>query len=250
VEVEHINANPVLGTKLPKASKEKDKDENAKVILKADRARILKATESDIRMKIALTVLMFTGMRVGEFLALPWKNVNFADGIITINQAITHKVEYDDSGKRKSRETIIGNTKTQGSNRSFKTAPVVMTVLHEWRSVLHSHLRRPVEHDILAPDAVVFPNDLGQMRTYDGFRTTYRRFMTEHNLGDYTLHSFRHTFATMLLEDGVNPKIVQKMLGHADIETTLGIYSHVLAEVYDGVADIMAAQHETMMKIG
>ena len=199
-------------------------------------------------MKTALTVLMFTGMRVGEFLALPWRNISFDSGIITINQAITHKVDYDDTGKLKSRQTVIGSTKTQGSNRSFKTAPIVIDVLREWRDALPDHLRRPVAHDILAPDAVVFPNDLGKMRTYDGFRTTYRRFMAEHELGVYTLHSYRHTFATMLLEEGVNPKIVQKMLGHADIETTLGIYSHVLDEVYDGVADTMAVQYENMLK--
>ena len=103
-------------------------------------------------------------------------------------------------------------------------------------------------HDILSPDAVVFPNNLGNMRTYDGFRTTYRRFMAENNLGNYNLHSYRHTFATMMLEECVNPKIVQKLLGHQDIETTLGTYSHVLAEVYDGVADTVSSLHNAMIQ--
>ena len=249
VELKLTVTNPVLGTKIPKASREKStKDENAKVISKNDRARILQAAENDIRMKTALTMLMFTGMRVGEFLALPWKNVDFENGIITINQALTRKCEYSEDGKIKSRATIIGDTKTHGSNRSFKVAPVVMDVLKEWREALPTHMRSPISHDILAPDSVVFLNDCGEMRTYNGFRTTYRRFMSENNLGEYTLHSYRHTFATMLLESGVNPKIVQKMLGHADIETTLGTYSHVLTEVYDGVADTMEGLHETMLK--
>jgi len=43
----------------------------------------------------------------------------------------------------------------------------------------------------------------------------------------------------MLLETGVNPRIVQKLLGHKDIGITLGIYSHVLSEVYEGVADTL-----------
>jgi len=74
-----------------------------------------------------------------------------------------------------------------------------------------------------------------------GFRTAYRRFLKRHGLDGeaLNLHRFRHTFATMLLETGVNPKIVQKLMGHKDIETTLGIYSHVLAEVYDSVADTL-----------
>ena len=85
------------------------------------------------------------------------------------------------------------------------------------------------------------------MRTYNGFRTTYLRFMRKHNLGEYSLHSYRHTFATMLLEKGVNPKIVQKLLGHQDIETTLGTYSHVLPEVFDGVAGVVGELHADMV---
>ena len=108
-----------------------------------------------------------------------------------------------------------------------KVAPIVIDVLKQWRESLPEHMRWAVANDIFAPDAVVFPNDRGEMRTYNGFRTTYRRFMADNNLGEYNLHSYRYTFATMLLERGVNPKIVRKMLGHADIETTSDTYSHV-----------------------
>jgi len=71
--------------------------------------------------------------------------------------------------------------------------------------------------------------------------------MAENSLGDYPLHRYRHTFATMLLEEGVNPKVVQKLLGHSDIETTLGTYSHVLPEVFDGVAGIVGKIHTDLM---
>ena len=49
------------------------------------------------------------------------------------------------------------------------------------------------------------------------------------------LHRFRHTYASMLLEQEVNPKIVQKLLGHRDVSTTLGVYTHVVPEVFSGV---------------
>ena len=62
----------------------------------------------------------------------------------------------------------------------------------------------------------------------------------------YEVCPFRHTFATMLLESSVNPRIVQKMLGHRDIETTLGIYSHVLPEVYSGAADALTKAHTAL----
>jgi len=88
-------------------------------------------------------------------------------------------------------------------------------------------------------DAFVFSSRNGEMRTYDGFKGNYKRFLIRHNLSKYNLHlhRYRHTFATMLLEEGVNPKVVQKLLGHKDVQTTLGIYSHVLAEVYESTAN-------------
>ena len=249
IEMKLTTTNPALGTKLPKQSRIKvEAKENEKVIPVDERAIILSAAENDLRMKTALTVLMFTGMRVGEWLALTWGQVDFKNSTITIDRAITKTCEYDKNGELTRRQTVVGSTKTQCSERQMKVPPAVIDVLKAWRKALPQHMRGTVANDILAPDAVVFPNDRGEMRTYNGFRTTYRRFMADNNLGEYTLHSYRHTFATMLLESGVNPKIVQKMLGHADIETTLGTYSHVLPEVYDGVADTMAGLHETLLK--
>lgn len=248
IEMKLATVNPVSGTKLPKQSRVKaEAKENEKVIPVKARGEILKAAEKDLRMKTALTVLMFTGMRVGEWLALTWGQVDFDNSIINIDRAITKVCEYDEDGDRTARKTVVGATKTQCSVRKIKVSPVVIDVLKAWRRALPEHMRSSVKGDLLSDESVVFPNDMGKMRTYNGFRTTYRRFMTENNLGNYSLHSYRHTFATMLLESGVNPKVVQKLLGHRDIETTLGTYSHVLPEVFDGVAGIVGDLHTGMM---
>jgi site-specific recombinase XerD len=58
---------------------------------------------------------------------------------------------------------------------------------------------------------------------------------------------FRHTHATMLLEQGVNMVAMQKQLGHADIGTTLGIYSHVMPEVYEQTAAALSKVYEGMI---
>ena len=91
---------------------------------------------------------------------------------------------------------------------------------------------------LITGDAVIFPNKHGETRTYSGFRTVYNKFLKKYGLEQYNLnlHKYRHTFATMLLEDGVNPKVVQKLLGHKTIQITLDTYSHVLSEVYTAVA--------------
>ena len=248
IEMKQVKMNPVSGTKLPKQSRVQSdmKDEN-KAIPVDVRANILKVVDDNICMKTAVTVLMLTGMRVGEWLALTWGQVDFSNNVITIDRAITKACEYDDEGKLISRKTVVGDTKTSCSTRKIKVSQVVMDVLMDWKKALPGHVRKTVKHDVLSDKCVVFPNNLGEMRTYNGFRSTYRRFMAENSLGDYPLHRYRHTFTTMLLEEGVNPKVVQKLLGHSDIETTLGTYSHVLPEVFDGVAGIVGKIHTDMM---
>jgi len=100
--------------------------------------------------------------------------------------------------------------------KSFAAAPYLAEVLEDWKSQ-----QKKSKMSSAFDEAVVFPNKDGNMRTYNGFRTAYRRFLKRHGLENenLNLHRFRHTFATMLLENGVNPKIVQKLMGHKDIET-------------------------------
>jgi len=86
----------------------------------------------------------------------------------------------------------------------------------------------------------VFPNTkTGAMRTYWGLRSLLKRFVEKHNLQDenITLYTFRHTFATFLLEQRENPKIVAALMGHKKVSTTLDLYSHVVSNtVYESTA--------------
>jgi integrase len=54
-------------------------------------------------------------------------------------------------------------------------------------------------------------------------------------------HDLRHTCATLLLKQGVNPKFVQELLGHADLSLTLNVYGHVLPDMGDAAAGAMDA---------
>jgi len=69
----------------------------------------------------------------------------------------------------------------------------------------------------------------------------FQRFIAKHGLKEegLTLYMFRHTFATMLLEEKVNPKIVSEMMGYSNIKTTLDIYSTVFKAVYTEAADTL-----------
>ena len=236
-EMNLIAINPMQGTKLPKD--ERKAEDDTKVFSPELRKQILEAASCELRMKPVIFTLFFTGMRIGELLALTWGNVELNNNQITIDCAITQDPDYDNVGTRNSCETIVAATKTYSGNRKIKIPRVLKEVLQEWKK-----LQKSKDVELISNDAVVFPTQKGEMYTYGGFRSTYRRFLERNNLPSISIHSFRHNLASMLLEQGVNPRIVQKMLGHKDIETTLGIYSHVLAEVYEGVADTLGNIYE------
>ena len=230
-EMNLLAVNPAASTKIPK--RERDIDEKVKAIPVALRKQILDAAGQESAMKTAITTLMFTGMRIGKFLALPWKNVDFKNKIITVDRAITQDSDYDSNGVRISQNTIISVPKTYSGNRKIKVSDVVIDTLQEWRAL---QISKSIA--FAANEAIVFSNQKGGNYTYGGFRANYRRFVKKHGFPqDISLHCYRHTFATMMLESGINPRVVQKILGHKDIVTTLGIYSHVLQEVYDEAAE-------------
>ena len=241
-EMNLISINPSISAKIPK-SERMITEESSKVIEPKQRKILLEVLENDITMKTMITVLMFTGMRVGELLALPWKNVDFKVQTITIDRAITRDPQFDEVGTLESNNTIIATTKTYSSKRKFKVSGTVIDILTKWRK-----LQKNKGDNLITGDAVIFPNKHGETRTYSGFRTVYNKFLKKYGLEQYNLnlHKYRHTFATMLLEDGVNPKVVQKFLGHKTIQITLDTYSHVLSEVYTAVAETIDSIYENI----
>ena len=107
----------------------------------------------------------------------------------------------------------------------------VREALKEWQRVYFQRLKAS------ETDNLVFPNRDGKLRSYSGFRRPFGRFLKEKGLQNITFHQFRHKFATMMLERGVNPRVVQEFLGHKDISTTLGIYTGVASDVMKAAAD-------------
>ena len=74
-----------------------------------------------------------------------------------------------------------------------------------------------------APTSFVFANDDGSVRTYSGCRMIFDRFKKRHDLDKYCInfHGLRHTFSNMLFEMNENPKVIQQLLGHRDVKTTV-----------------------------
>lgn len=233
-----LNENPVRYARLPKFDRSVSGDEK-EALSPELRKRVLDAAKSDEVMYPILLTLMFTGMRAGEALALIWKNVDLEKGLITVDRAVTQESTYDKEGKRLSRETIVAMPKTQSGIRRIPLLPQVVDTLATWKKYVEG--KHP---EWVGPDKPVFMNQSGEQRTYSGFRATYRHFLKRNGLEDehLNLHRYRHTFATILLEMGANPRTVQMLMGHRDVKTTLGTYSHVsMGVLEDAVAGLNGA---------
>ena len=246
MELGLVESNPARNAKLPRQSRKID-DGDSKVIPIAQREQLLKAAESDPILCPILTLLMLTGMRIGEALALQWKHVDFQNRTISIQQSLTRELEFDGEGRTKKTAAALGVTKTRCSRRVIQAPDLVLQRLREWMRYLS---KRKGGLETLVPEGFVFcsTRTMG-MRTYSGFRASFRHFLERNGFGGQhlNLHRFRHTYASMLLEQEISPKVVQKLLGHRDVSTTLGVYSHVVPEVFTGVTAVVNTASEQLL---
>ena len=122
VEMSLAPINPARSTKLPRQPQRPESEE--KVIPIAQREAVLAAVQKDPIMRPIITALLFTGMRIGELLALQWKHIDFAAHTITIAQSVTRELTFDENGKTIDMTDVLGSTKTRTSHRVIQAPGV------------------------------------------------------------------------------------------------------------------------------
>lgn len=156
------------------------------------------------------STLFWTGCRAGECLALTANDVDLEHGIITINKTIT-KAEHG---------YTVGPPKTANSRRKVALPRPLAMILADW-------IRRT--------DAQ------GNDRLFTKTRENYLLMLKQHaqklGLPVIHLHDLRHSHASMLINLGTPPKVVQERLGHASIQMTLDLYSHLYPDKQKDVAN-------------
>lgn len=108
-------------------------------------------------------VQLFGGMRIGEVLAIKWKNFDFVNDIIVIDNAITQIPEFDADFNVVGRKTVISDTKTCASEREVPMPAMLKKSLLRWRE--NREKRQALTGiSFIAPDDLVFANDDGELR--------------------------------------------------------------------------------------
>jgi integrase len=226
-----INENPMTDIIIRRDSDDIGDDKTRMALRPEIRKVVFNAVNVNPILKPIIITFSFTGLRPQEICALKWSDVSLDEKTISVKRALKRVLKFDDDWNVVSTSMVIGKTKTPKSVRSIAIPDVVVTVLKEW--ILYCD-----ENNIQSE--YVFPNtETGEFRTYSGLRSILQRFIKRNKLEDenITLYTFRHTFATILLEERENPRIVADMMGHVKVSTTLDQYSHVVSNtIYEQTA--------------
>ena len=230
--------NPTLKVKVKGRRNiyEDNGDEKYKALPPEIRDKFLDALNKDETnfIKPLCITLMFAGLRIGEALALRWQNIDFVNKTIKVERAITQVPKFDEQGNIKDRITVIGDTKTACSVREVPVTDIVLETLKQWKEkqIARQNTNSQITTNLTLPTSFVFANDDGSYRTYSGTRVIFDRFKHRNGLDKYNIHfhGLRHTFSNMLFEMNENPKVIQQLLGHRDVKTTITVYNSVNSE--------------------
>ncbi len=220
-----IPRNAAASVKPPQARREEMQP------LSTDQVRTFLDTVKGDRMEALYVLAVTSGLRQGELLALKWEDVDLEGTNPTL------EVRRSLSETRGRRSFV---TPKSGRGRHLRLSRRAM-------SALRVHRKRQLEERVrkagLWEDhGLIFPSEVGTPMSgrnlYRAFKIRVKRASLPQTL---RFHDLRHTCATLLLRQGINPKFVQELLGHADISLTLNTYSHVLPDMGDAAAGGMDA---------
>lgn len=177
----------------------------------------------------ALYVLMLTSAcRLGELLGLRWPALDLERGEMRITSAMK-----DVLGHR-----TLGRPKTPRSRRTIPLTPLAVASLKRHKAKQAEE--RLAQGGDWNPDQLVFCTTVGTPWSQSNFRTReYIAMLHKAGLPYIRPHDLRHTAATLLLLEGVQPLVVSEMLGHASVAFTLAVYGHVLADMRKPARDAM-----------
>lgn len=224
VEEKLVQYNPVLSVKTRikiKKDLSLDKNRNYKAIKPEHREKFLEALSQNSFLKTLCSVGYYMGLRIGEILALKWEDFDLEKGTANIYKGVTVDVEFDKDGKVKSRKTIVSSPKTDASISMLPIPNVLVSILQEWLEIQKEKSEKK-GIELAGKDNYVFCNDKGQVRTYYGTRSIYKRFLKNNNFDtkEFHFHALRHTFGTILKDNEENLYIIQMLLRHRYAKTT------------------------------
>jgi len=174
----------------------------------------------------AFVTALGTGLRRGELAALQWKHVDLENGFLRVEQILTKINTYSKTEPKS--KVILQSPKTKKSTRKI---PLPMDVVNTLKALKKRQQETRGNVIDIQSNGFVFSGLDGQNINPDYLTRHFKVLVRKYLLKDVHLHSLRHSYASLLLANGEDLKIVQENLGHSDINITANIYTHVVDEL-------------------
>lgn len=202
------------------------------IFLSREEAKRLLDAAKGTRLEAMWVLALSTGMRLGELLALQWSGVNFKQGLVSITKTLQRRPTRHGGLTPKKAKTV-------SSRRTIPITPEAVVALkqHKSRQAQERLKAGPIWVD---NDAVFCTQAGGYLRDSHMREDAFLPLLKNAGLPHMRIHDLRHTAATLLLEAGVSPLAVSKMLGHATVAMTMDLYGHVTASMEDAITKSMS----------
>jgi len=182
---------------------------------------LLDAVKGDVLEGI-ITVTLVTGLRRGEVLGLKWEDIDLENKYLYVRRSVGRAYKYG---------IIESEPKTKSGLRVIKLPNIVVDVIRE-----HKVRQDAVKIEIgdkWQDSGYVFCNGKGKFLDASQLQVMYKRLLKRTMLPNIRFHDLRHSAATIMISMGVNPKVVQEILGHSTISMTMDTYAHVLPSMQE-----------------
>jgi integrase len=214
-----IGRNPALAVIRPKFKRKEMKT------LSDIQVRTLLSFSKGDRFEVLFWLAVTTGLRQGELVGLKWSDVDWTNRRLRIQRQL----------QRLSTGLAFSEPKSAAGRRVIALGDTTIEKLH-----LHQQYQaREIQEagKMWKENDMIFPSSTGTPMDPSNLYHNFKRLLKEEGLPKIRFHDLRHTAATLMLQQGVHPKVVQERLGHSDISMTLNTYSHVLPVMQDEAAE-------------
>lgn len=221
-----VSDNPCAKVTLPKNEQTEKKIYTPEQVQKF----LTLLNDEPLKYRTFFNLMIYSGFRRGEMLGLEWKDVDFENNIISVRRTSNYTAK---------KGVYTDTTKTCKSQRTLKFPQEIMDMLKEYKAEQDEQALKCgdkwVETDRLYTKWNGEPMQNGTPYFWLG------AFCEKHDLPFYGLHSFRHLFASLLVNQGVDIVTVSGALGHSTVSTTSNIYCHMLEEAQAKVSDAVSS---------
>ena len=198
-----------------------------RVLNPKEQNKLLEVARKD-RLGMAIVLDLATGLRLGELLALQWSDIDMKTGTLSVKRTINRLKSFN-SGSGNKTSIVIGEPKTKNSKRLIPLQGIILRELRIHK--INQRKEKKVAFGKYEDSDFVFASPLGRPVEPRTFQDVFYGMIEEVKIKAANFHCIRHTFATRALEAGIPAKTVSEILGHANISTTLDLYSHVSLEL-------------------